>query len=306
MPVTLRADFIGSLAAEALSVRDSGIVAEVVNIFSNSFYMRTINDELIFVTNRSLKSPVTINLEATSSLERLVRPLEPLYVHQKKILSSAGASIDLRGAMSVATGSDITTRRGLPYGQLAESLLLVSFIIKIIDTSQSVLDPNSLIHRVAVDFVREGVIPLRSSWNEQGFREAALKIVGLGSGFTPSGDDLLGGFLAVYNSFAGCVGRPQIQLDFSLLEHKTSWISAKLLEYMQTLVLDDQIKQLISSAARGDGDAFLLALETLLPRGHTSGIDICTGTILALSLILEIALQNQMTETISQRLGLQS
>jgi hypothetical protein len=139
---------------------------------------------------------------------------------------------------------------------------------------------------------------------EQRFREITSTIVGLGSGFTPSGDDTLGGFLAVYNALAKAIQRHQIILDFAALQQRTSWISAKLLDYMQRLILDEQLSSMMEAAARGDSDSLILEAQTLLPRGHTSGIDIDTGAILALSLIRDIALHEEDTETIASRLGL--
>jgi hypothetical protein len=93
-------------------------------------------------------------------------------------------------------------------------------------------------------------------------------------------------------------------LEFEALEGKTSWISAKLLDYMQHLVLDEKVDGLIASAVAGDGDAMILAVEALLPRGHTSGIDICVGAILALALMKDVAFATDETDRIIDRLGL--
>jgi hypothetical protein len=190
------------------------------------------------------------------------------------------------------------------FTRVGESLRVASFVLGITDTSQSVLDPHALSHSRIVEFVSNGIMPLRCSGTEGRFRDAALKIVGLGSGFTPSGDDTLGGFLAAYNSLARAIERVAILLDSGLLEARTNWISARLLDYMQRLILDEQLHQLLESAANGDRDAFVDALETLFPRGHTSGIDIAVGTILALSIVRDVALRKEETETIVRTLGL--
>jgi len=172
------------------------------------------------------------------------------------------------------------------------------------DTSQSVLDIRGLSQGGAARFVNDGVLVLRPEGMEQRFRQAALGIIGLGFGFTPSGDDALGGFLAVYNALAGSVSRQRIVLDFATLEDRTSWISAKLLDYMQRLVLDEQLSSVIESVVSGEPDALVLELEALLPRGHTSGIDIAVGMILALSLMRDIASHEKGTEAIVGALGL--
>jgi hypothetical protein len=300
----MRANCIGSLAAEALSSGDSGIAGHVVNTFSNSFYLRTLNGELVFVTNRPLQSPITINLDSTLNLEHVAKPLEPVYVREKEIRMGGDAFIDLSRALSYQAPSNPADELPPEFAELERALRTVAFLLGIIDTSQSVLDPHGLAHEGMVNFVSDGVIPLRRSSTEARLREVALKIVGLGSGFTPSGDDALGGFLAAYNSFAKTIGRAPILFDFPLLQGKTNWISAKLLDYMQRLILDEQMHQMIDSATIGDEDALVLALETLLPRGHTSGIDISAGAVLALSLTRDIAFEKGETEIIVSALGL--
>ena len=300
----MRANCVGSLVVRALSSVDSGIAGQVVNTFSNSFYVRTVNGELVFVTNRPLQSPITINLDSTFNLEQVAKPMEPVYVREKEIHIGGDALIDVSRALSYQTPSNPANELCPEFAEIGKALRTVSFILRIIDTSQSVLDPHGLAHEGMVDFVSDGVIPLRWSSTEARFREAALKIVGLGSGFTPSGDDTLGGFLASYNSLAKTVGRAPILFDFPLLQGKTSWISAKLLDYMQRLILDEQVRHMIDTAATGDEDDLILALETLLPRGHTSGIDISAGAVLALSLIRDIAFEKRQTEIIARDLGL--
>jgi len=115
---------------------------------------------------------------------------------------------------------------------------------------------------------------------------------------------MLGGFLATYNSLAEAIQRAPVLLDFALLQEKTSWISAKLLDHMQRLILDEQVRLVIDRAGTADTDGLVLAVESLLPRGHTSGIDISAGAVLALSLIRDIAFQKSETEMIADALGL--
>jgi len=303
MPVTLRASSIGSLAAQALRDADSEIIGQVLNTFPNSFYVKTLDGELLFVTNHPLKSPITVNVEDTSGLNQLVKPLDQVRLRGREI-NAGRASIDLQATSRYQSEAGQARRFSCGSTEIARSLRTASFLLRIVDTSQSVLDPRSFAHAGIAQFVDDGILPFRLPGMERHFHEAALKIVGLGSGFTPSGDDTLGGFLAAYNSLAPAIGRSLILLDFATLQNRSSWISARLLDYMQRLVLDEQVRSLIDSAARGDGDALILALETLLPRGHTSGVDISTGALLALVLIHDITFEEHQTEFIATSLGL--
>lgn len=304
MKTRLNAACVGALAAQALQERGRNPIGTVTNTFPNSFYARTFNDELLFVTNRSLKSPVTINIDSTSNIQKLVKPYERITIKESEILVGDDVSIHVENAAeySAKIASGVNSSE---FSNVQEALLTIAAILRIIDTKGSVLDQDGLTHSGAAEFVWRGVIPLRSS-NEAQFRKAAESLVGLGPGFTPSGDDMLGGFLAVHNSLAEGIGHQPILLDFDVLKNKTNWISAKLLDYMQRLVLDQQMIRIIDSATSGKRDELVLALESLLPRGHTSGIDIVIGAVLGLGVMRDIALRTKEIETLARKLDLLS
>ena len=304
MPVTLRANCIGSLAARELASDDSRIAGQVVNTFANSFYLKTVSSELVFVTNRPLQSPISINLDSTSNWDQLVKTMDTVQARPNEILVGSEVRIDLSATTYYEDESILSKGLSPRFSEIEDAIRVVVFILRIIDTSQSVLDEHGLTHKGVVRFLCDGVLPLLRSHAEERFREAAFDIIGLGSGFTPSGDDALGGFLATYNSLAHTVRFPPILLDFASLQQKTSWISAKLLDYMQRQILDNQMRHVIDSAATGNGDSVVLAFEAILPRGHASGIDISVGTLLALSLIRDIALEKEETRTTIGSLGL--
>lgn len=299
----IHAIHVGRLAAQALSGPGPRDIGEIVAAFPNSFYLKTRDHELIFVTNRELKSPITINLNSKADLVQIAKPSEVVSLLENEIRIGELGSIDLNGASSYER---YLVPQVNQFAVARESLQLGSLILMIVDTHLSVLDPAGFAYSGALEFVSKGVVPFRRSGDAEHFCDAARKIVGLGGGFTPSGDDLLGGFLATYNSFAQQKGGQIVLLNFDLIESKTSWISAKLLDYMQRRVLDDQISELIRSAASSDTDSFIVALETLLPRGHTSGIDILVGVILALSLTYDIQSKTNETRAVADRLGLLS
>lgn len=304
MRTLLQANSIGALAARSLLVGESEVIGSVVGAFPNSFYVKTIKNDLIFITNRQLKSPITINLDSAAVIEGIVTPLETVSVDERNIHVGDTATIQLSATISYGNAHNLENPPAQQFRLTKAALNLSSTILTIIDTSQSVLDSKGFAHEGARNFVRTGIITLRDSGKAGEFSEPAMKIVGLGSGFTPSGDDVLGGFLSTYNSLAHNINRSKVLLDLDLVQKNTNWISAKLMDYMQRQVLDDQVQQLIRSAASGNEDEFILAMETLLPRGHTSGIDISVGAILALSLISDVKENGRNTESIAQSLGL--
>lgn len=304
MRTRLKANCIGALAAKSLLGEESEVIGSVVSAFPNSFYVRTIKNELIFITSRQVKSPITINLDSAGTFGQLMKPLEPVSVAERTIHVGDDTTIDMPATMPSDNAPGFEDSLAGQFALSRETLNTSSTILMIVDNNQSVLDPKGLVHEGAKEFVHKGIIPQRGLGKPELFSEVAMKIVGLGLGFTPSGDDVLGGFLATYNSLAANINRPKMILDFSAVQTKTTWISAKLMDFMQRQVLDDQIQQLIRSAKSGSKEEFILALETILPRGHTSGIDIAVGAILALCLILDTKRNERKTEGFVKRIGL--
>ena len=301
MQTRLSASCVGRLAARSLASARSGTVGEILSVFPASFYVKTADSDLVFVTNRQLRSPVTLNLDSKTNLQQIIKPHESVSILENGIRIGESVQIDLRSA---AQCDEQQRPRIDQYALAKETLYHSSMILMIIGNQLSVLDPASLAHGGAAKFVSNGVLAFRSSDDVNALCRAAHGIVGLGMGFTPSGDDLLAGFFATYNSFAHVVSHKTINLGFDALLRRTGWISAKLLDYMQRQVLDDQVATLIDSAATHDSDAFVLALETLLPRGHISGIDILVGVLLALAIIHDLSEDTEITRIVANRLGL--
>ena len=296
---TIQAERLGSLAVQAIKTStDVTVVGEVLASFPNSFYIRTEDDQLLFFTNRALPSPITVIIGASDNFANVIKPHEELLC-QNSMLFTGNLSIDLKQVSRQPISHD-ATRRSPDFVSLVEASEILSVILSIIDTKGSALDATLRpIHNSITDFIRN-IVDLRDGGE---FVVAALKIVGLGMGFTPSGDDLLLGFLLVYNSLAQTIARAPIHLEFEHLVKRTNWISAKLLDYAQHLLIDDQMQTVVDSISNIDQDP-VLAVETLIPRGHTSGIDIAAGIVLGISVICDAALEQERTEYIGTTLGL--
>ncbi|MEO6826349.1 MAG: DUF2877 domain-containing protein [Microbacteriaceae bacterium] len=107
-------------------------------------------------------------------------------------------------------------------------------------------------------------------------------LVGAGSGLTPSGDDILAGFLVA----ARAVGLPCPALaDTALLRatRNTTTLSAALLRYAGRGETIPQIARLLHSlsSASEPSEAALEALTRVLAIGHTSGTAMATGVLAA-------------------------
>jgi hypothetical protein len=114
-----------------------------------------------------------------------------------------------------------------------------------------------------------------------------LRLCGRGPGFTPAGDDFIGGFLAIINWI-----RISLKIGPRIVpgpEYRklTTWTSFKLMECNARGLVDIEIQDLINSIARGDVLQYIDSVRQIAKRGHTSGIDFATGSTVGLYLAIE-------------------
>lgn len=120
------------------------------------------------------------------------------------------------------------------------------------------------------------------TWSEEASR-AALLLLGLGPGLTPSGDDFLGGLMLALSA-AG-----KTALRDALWEHLASElddlpvpVSAMHLSAAADGMGAEVVHDLIGAMQRGESDAIPLAAKDVLDLGATSGADTIAGIVVGL------------------------
>ncbi|MCX8192884.1 MAG: DUF2877 domain-containing protein [Nitrososphaeria archaeon] len=121
-------------------------------------------------------------------------------------------------------------------------------------------------------------------------------LLGLGGGFTPSGDDFLLGFISIVNLVDEELQVPKIVLDEDVLFNYTNWVSGMFLKYAQHGLYDEHLHQLLTSLSLRDEEIFTDSLLQLVRRGHTSGLDISLGVVTGLASIIDILKSRGLTE----------
>jgi len=130
-------------------------------------------------------------------------------------------------------------------------------------------------------------------------REAALKLLGLGPGLTPSGDDLLAGLLAVCKwsrrrleedadanrTLALC--EAVVEAVVAGAPARTTRLSARLLNYAADGILYDPAMSRAASLFAGRSADVEPAALKLFGLGHTSGTDMAVGILLGAALNFE-------------------
>lgn len=256
-------------------------LGSVVAVFDGTIYIRTHSDELVVVTKKNTRSPINLNVHGGSSF-----------------LSTTRASAD-----AVVDGGELVVDRlRLSYDPCPEyvshvdelaldtetarieaSILRAARILGIAAQPGCVLDPSSPSHDGARRFF-EGAA---SGQSEKQLLNQAAAMLGLGFGFTPSGDDFVAGLLASFNLLSYPAERRPLVIEWEAMRSRTSWISARLVDYMQKRLVDETVERCIGSIAAGEDEAAADAIMDLAPRGHTSGVDISIGLLSGASLFLQ-------------------
>jgi hypothetical protein len=271
------ASCVGDLAASLLARRKTG---RVTRVFHRSAYVKS-GDDFFLLLWGSLKSPLTINVVGSPATGSI-------HAHEMCKLSRTGVILD-SGRVDVE-GADIFRstmlhRREvkLPGRQaLKKGMALLRSLYDV-----SPPGPTLNTDRALRTFAEKALLGLASGASAELHSPASyLPLVGRGGGFTPAGDDFLGGLFATYNFVARCRGSKQIRIHRDLLYGKTVPESANLLFYAARGYVDEGMERLILRSLDGGLD-FSDELIEVARRGHTSGIDMSLGVLLCESALAD-------------------
>ena len=106
----------------------------------------------------------------------------------------------------------------------------------------------------------------------------AKNLIGLGQGLTPSGDDMLAGFLAIVNHL--CEDREYVRALHGVVSdslHKTTDISAQMLANALDCDYHEYMQKCVRDLCEGEKESVYISTASLLSIGATSGSDIACG-----------------------------
>jgi len=269
--MSLKASSIGDLAARLLSRGGTG---EVTRVFHRSIYVRSGLDFVLLLWGR-LRSPMTINVEGSYIDGWRMRVGEGC-VLGREYLSLDAEKIDVRGAEVFRCALLDSRRITLPPSPaLAKG---VAILRSLYDVSPS--GPTLAADPALKSFVRETLVPLSFGRTGAVYQTGQyLGLIGRGGGFTPSGDDFVGGFVATFNYVARCARKRQVLIPQTLFRGLTVPESAMILSYSAKGRVDEDMERLVLATTSGS-TGFYDELMTVARRGHTSGIDMSLGVLL--------------------------
>lgn len=265
-----KASSIGVLAA-GLLLRSRP--ARVTRIFQKSAYIRSEEDFLLLLWG-GLKSPMTINIEGRATTDT-IRAEERCQLSENGVTLDSGR-IDVRGA-DVFRSSLLDRRRVVLPGReaLKKGVAVVRFLYDV-SPSGPTLDKDTALRTLA----ESTLLPLASGESAMAYSPASyLPLVGRGGGFTPAGDDFIGGLVATFNFIARCRDAKEIRIPRTFLRGRTVPESANVLFHSARGYVDEGMERLILRSLDG-GPGFSGELMEVAHRGHTSGMDMSLGVLL--------------------------
>ncbi|MDV3277050.1 MAG: DUF2877 domain-containing protein [Nitrososphaerales archaeon] len=273
----LKVTDIGELVLKQRSRAREGTVRRV---FHSSAYVET-SEGLILLLHGGLRSPMTVNLDPGENPEGVLSAGDAFHFR--------GATIKVGELSLVLEGAKVfrsSLRRRAPFRPIAaKELVRGAVMLRLLyNVSSPALDLVG--DRSFKKFVRSVLLPVAGGRLSGAYLpDNYFALIGLGSGFTPAGDDFVSGFTAAFNYVARRTGAKLIALPMSELLRRTVPESATILGYAQNGYVDEDLEKLILSAAGARQGKFTDQLLEVARRGHTSGIDMSSGVVLSVAAV---------------------
>ncbi len=269
-----------------------GGTALVDRVFERAVHLRTEQDALLVLAHEGVpQGGGMIRVIGTPPWVALVTPETRAWIDSRAI-TLAGASVDLRPAS--LWHPPAPPSRGARTA-VDQALALASTIAR----THAILHPAGLAPLAGLDIpslpdpalatdllrrVAPAVVLLGhalAAANDEGAREAANQLAGLGPGVTPSGDDLLLGAITGLRYTGADRVLPAALLAGA--EGRTTWASAQLLRYALVGEVSAPLLTVASALVQGDIGAVEPTTGALLRVGETSGADALVGLVLGVT-----------------------
>lgn len=295
-PKLTEAKSIGCIAFASQSTPQQGMI---LGKTSRGIFIKSSSKWLVFISNESYQSPLTITLHENEGALQKLKEKMPVQISPTGF-AFPDAGLEISTQNSLVWQPQKLNAHPIPtlerQSRLENSLQRIRQMEN--GTSHSPLLPSfnmfqSAYHRSTQEpsSVQSTMLRLQEemdSSNHLPNAETVTSLLGYGSGLTPSGDDFIVGLLLALNRWKGVLAPSG---DLNTLNHrvveaayeKTTTLSANLIECAASGLADERLiaalDWLMSGNSR-DSDF----VDELLSWGNSSGMDVFMGFAIALSL----------------------
>lgn len=290
------AESIGNISWDLFSIDQDGYV---MGNSSRGVFIKISSKWMSFISYEPYRGPLTINLGGVDKvLQGLIRGMSLRIASGKLVFPDAGIEISVQD--SEIWGSQ--SPRGLPLPESERSERLVYLAKRIMDNKKEaglapllpILLRFSSPHRLEAKDLspfQEKILHLQReiiSTAQPPSAEIVISLLGYGSGLTPSGDDFVIGLLLALNRWQDVLFptyRFQ-KLNSQVIDdayQKTTTLSANLIECATLGLADERLIDALDWLM-GENSPESPPVEGILGWGDSSGIDVFTGFVVALTI----------------------
>ncbi len=264
-------DTVGKSALNFIESYSNGeTIGETVKVFENTVYLKTRDDDLICLTSKDVKAPINLNLNSPVNFLKLD------CINKKAIRTPNGLKLETIGFNIKNSKIYLTTKDHEIKAGLRNRILFSVKELYLFDTLGSILDNQSLFFNELSDSIRS-ISESTQKHDLMKLSNQLSSIVGLGNGFTPSGDDFIVGFLFCLNRIL--LGSNHKYTKFVIMGN-TNWASKKFIDYSQNGIVIEPLEVFVNFLLSGENET-KFPLMDLIQVGKSSGIDASIGAIIA-------------------------
>jgi uncharacterized protein DUF2877 len=272
---------IGELAHEMIFRSPNAMVGKIIHTFTNAIYIKTDDDNLICITSYRIMAPMNVIIPKEFDFAILNHHND----NNREEVYCEKDGFRIRDIYFDSSKSAVYHRRATDSfrisWQLAGNALAAARMLSKVNRKDSILDANSPFHNRLLSVASKMAYAAGSKSFDE-IQDIIPHTIGLGSGFTPSGDDFLAAFLFTLNQIlAQSQGEPA---HIFRIEGSSNWASRKFIEYAQKGFVIEPLESYVNALLKGAKQQEVARrLDTLVGVGHSSGVDASVGAVMAMS-----------------------
>ncbi len=264
-------DTVGKSALNFIESYSKGeTIGETVKVFENTVYLKTRDDDLICLTSKDVKAPINLNLNSPVNFLKLD------CINKKAIRTPNGLKLETIGFNTKNSKIYLTTKDHEIKAGLRNRILFSIDELNLFDTLGGILDNHSPFFNELSDSIRS-ISESTQKHDLMKLSNQLSSIVGLGNGFTPSGDDFIVGFLFCLNRILLSSNHKYTKF---VITGNTNWASKKFIDYSQNGIVIEPLEVFVNFLLSGENET-KFPLMDLIQVGKSSGIDASIGAIIA-------------------------
>lgn len=284
----LTAAAIGHIAHETLQTETH---AKIWGNTSKGFFAITDNNRVLFISHQTFKGPLTININGKIPPHQALSHDTHLLLFPNQIrFSQSALEIRINQKTHIWTPMILNKLDINLEALITRSNLIKREMISQLSNNKSNFSSRILRNMTNQDQAQENQTNINnnlksalSSRNKVAIYESLSNLLGCGEGLTPSGDDLICGFLLAAHSWKEILF-PSFALQKTIgkivedAQKKTTTLSANLIACAASGSADERIIRCVKWLNSGDHSAAFIMKE-LLSYGSSSGLDNLAGML---------------------------